>query len=858
MITHQNLSSALHHQAPLLAYTPSTRILDFSSYSFDVSIANLFRALFCGGCLCVPSDADRLDDLASTINRLRANVAHLTPSVARLLRPEDVPGLSRLHLGGEPVCLADVEPWWEAGSVRVLAGYGPSECTAASTICRPPASPADLVACLGSGAGLVTWVVHPDDHDRLLPPGCVGELLLEGPLVGRGYLADPVRTEAVFIRDPVWLARPARLYKTGDLVRQKPDGSLLFVGRNDTQVKIRGQRVELAEVELRVRQLMMADVRGPVVAEVVVHGCLPSLAVFLLLNSKDSSSSNISSSNSSPPCALLSVAPDVRDSLAARLPAYMVPTLFFSVSELPMTAAGKTDRRRLREMGAAVAAAQRQAVAEQQPTSSLELKLQHILARVLGLETACVGPQDCFFRLGGDSLRAIKVVAAAREAGVRLAVADLYSQSPASIQNLARVASGSRSKTVRIDLMAEIDRHDAMLIASSSSLLKGVVNGHDPSRHPLTVLVTGANGFIGTQILRQLLDHRLVSRVIGLVRGSTASVARARTVAAAVRAGWWSDVYEDKLDVWAGDLTLPRLGLDVSRWDTLSTTVDVVIHNGARVHFVASYRLLEAANVSSTLELLKLTGKIRIVYVSTARRRDPSEESDEEVALELAGNDDVTAYSQTKFVAEALVRRAAVRRPPDRRHAVVSPGFVIGTPTEGVANADDFLWRLAAACIRTGAYNEDEASAWIPLSDAASAAGAMVKAAVGEETSPLVTQVKGGMTLSDVWAVLIGMGYQLKPSPSQEWLAAVMADMEAQGDKHPLRPLVHLVHVSRADVRWADSWREDSVAAVRLKAAVRRSAEFLVGAGFLPRPASTETEQDGRRTAGVAFSRTGR
>ncbi|PFH56260.1 hypothetical protein XA68_16826 [Ophiocordyceps unilateralis] len=855
MITHRNLASALHHQADVLGYSAGCRILDFSSYSFDVSIANLFRALSSGGCLCVPSDEHRKNDLEASIARLRANVAHLTPSVARLLRPDHVPGLKCIHLGGEPVSLGDVEPWWDR--VRVLSGYGPSECTTASTFNRSPSSPDELVDRIGKGAGLVTWVVDARDHHRLVPPGCVGELLLEGPLVGRGYLADPDRTATSFIHDPAWLvrgpaARHGRLYKTGDLVRQTGDGSLLFVGRKDAQIKIRGQRVELGEVEHRLRQFMPEARR--VVADVITSDRrLPSLAAFLLMDEART------------PARMLSVSAEVRDKLADHLPSYMVPTLFFSVPEIPMTATGKTDRRRLCETGAAcvVQGLLAAPASKPQPTSPLERELQGILAHGLGVEPASLGLHDCFFRLGGDSLGAIKVVSRAREAGIRLAVADIYRQSMASIQNLARFVAGSqdgqpRGERASMDLMAEIARHDAVIASSHRGVVDGVVNGvtngitngipPQPPR-PLTVLLTGANGFIGTQILRQLLDHRLVGRVIALVRGKTNDSARGRTVEAARRAMWWSDVYGEKLDVWAGDLALPRLGLDDVCWSHLATAADVVVHNGALVHYMASYAALEAVNVGSTVELLRL--RTRLVYVSTARCRDPAEEQDEDVATELAGEDAI-AYNQSKFVAEAVVRRAALRRGPlDHRHAVVSPGFVIGTPTEGVANADDYLWRLAAACIRKGVYNRDEADVWIPLSDAATAAKTIVDTALNAR--PLVTQIKGGMSLGDFWAALRGLGYRLEPASASDWLAAVGDDMEASGDEHPLKPLAHMLHVPRGRVRWADSWREDSVAPVRLKAAVRKSAQFLAQAEFLPRLASgTQT------VAGVAFSRTGR
>ncbi|KAI0149570.1 acetyl-CoA synthetase-like protein [Xylariaceae sp. FL1272] len=255
IITHANLASALVHQKEALNITSESRMYDFCSYSFDVSICNIFATLTAGGCLCVPNELDRQNRLAESIASLRANTIDLTPSVSQLLRPEQVPSLKQIIFGGEELRVEHVTPWWN--KVRIVSLYGPCECTPNSTINSHPASPDEAVS-MGKGIGLNTWIVDPENHDSLLPSiGAVGELLLEGPLVGSGYLNEPEKTAAALI-DPVWLAqgysseypgRRGRLYKTGDLVRYNQDGSLVFVGRRDNQVKVRGQRIELGEIE---------------------------------------------------------------------------------------------------------------------------------------------------------------------------------------------------------------------------------------------------------------------------------------------------------------------------------------------------------------------------------------------------------------------------------------------------------------------------------------------------------------------------------------------------------------------------------------------------------------------------------
>jgi len=256
VITHANLASALFHQERSLGITEKSRVYDFSSYSFDVSVCNMFATLTVGGCLCVPNELDRQNRLVESIASLEANTIDLTPSVSRLLRPERVPGLQQIIFGGEALRTEHVKPWW--GKVRIVSLYGPCECTPNSTINSHPASPDEAVH-MGKGVGLNTWIVDAEDHNLLVPAiGAVGELLLEGPLVGAGYLMDPEKTAAAFVEDPAWLVaggpsghpgRRGRLYKTGDLVRYNRDGSISFVGRKDDQVKIRGQRVELGEIE---------------------------------------------------------------------------------------------------------------------------------------------------------------------------------------------------------------------------------------------------------------------------------------------------------------------------------------------------------------------------------------------------------------------------------------------------------------------------------------------------------------------------------------------------------------------------------------------------------------------------------
>ena len=173
-----------------LGFTPNSRVYDFSSYSFDASINTTLFTLAAGGCICVPSESDRKENLKQSIVFLNANVIDLTPSVAQLLLPEDVPSVQIVALSGEALPVQAIRPWWD--KVRVINVYGPAECTATSTK-NTNASCLEEAARIGIGVGQMSRIIDAGNYNILTPTGCVGDLLLEGPLVGLGYLDDPKR-----------------------------------------------------------------------------------------------------------------------------------------------------------------------------------------------------------------------------------------------------------------------------------------------------------------------------------------------------------------------------------------------------------------------------------------------------------------------------------------------------------------------------------------------------------------------------------------------------------------------------------------------------------------------------------------
>jgi acyl-CoA synthetase (AMP-forming)/AMP-acid ligase II/aryl carrier-like protein len=331
-----------------------------------------------------------------------------------------------LILAGELMTNEDKEAW--APYVDLKNTYGPAECSTTSTGLSLGQEPMH-VGNIGHGLGLVTWVIEHTYCNGIAPIGTVGELWLEGPLVGAGYLNDSQKTAAAFIEDPPWLlsggpgytGRRGRLYKTGDLVQYNSDGTLTFIGRKDAQVKIRGQRVELGDVEHHVRHGLIADGVIQVVAEVIIPqgSDSPMLVAFVDIGEA------ANGSRDEVKAVLKRLTRDLEEKLAEQLPAYMVPTAYIPIEKMPMTATGKTDRRRLREIGGLMTLEQ---LAElnpsrskrREPSTKMERQLQELWASVLSIDTSSIGADDSFLRIGGDSIGAMRLVGAARAQGLSL------------------------------------------------------------------------------------------------------------------------------------------------------------------------------------------------------------------------------------------------------------------------------------------------------------------------------------------------------------------------------------------------------------------------------------------------------
>ncbi|MBZ4418505.1 non-ribosomal peptide synthetase [Myxococcus sp. RHSTA-1-4] len=369
--------------------TERDTLLAVTTVAFDISVLELFLPLSVGACVVIASQETAVDGtrLLPLLAASGATVMQATPSTWRMLLSLGWSGSPALKLlcGGEALAPELLAPL-RARCSELWNMYGPTETTVWSTVARLEAErPITLGRPIANTQAYVL-----DEWLQPVPPGVPGTLYLGGLGVARGYLNRPELTAERFVPDPHGGRPGARLYCTGDLARRRPDGSLEFLGRGDGQVKLRGHRVELGEIEARLAL-------HPGVAETAVRlweaASGPELVAYVR-----------PAPGASPD------APALREHLRAHLPAYMLPTHFVVLESFPRTANNKLDRKALPRP----TQAQRSSAGYTAPRTPDEQRLADIWREVLGVER--VGVDDDFFALGGHSMKAVQALARVQEA----------------------------------------------------------------------------------------------------------------------------------------------------------------------------------------------------------------------------------------------------------------------------------------------------------------------------------------------------------------------------------------------------------------------------------------------------------
>ncbi|KAM3423095.1 hypothetical protein BST61_g554 [Cercospora zeina] len=414
---HSAFATRANVAGPLLRINERPRVLQFSSFVFSAAHTDILTALIWGACLCVPSETDRQNGISSFMSSHDVSWAALTPSSLKALRPSDVPSLKFLALQGEAVHPSCLKHW--ASHAQIVSLYGHSEGMGA-TILQPQLTTHMNPLNIGHPVAGRVWLTNINDGDKLVPVGAIGEIVLEGPALARGYIAPLGKENARFLTSAAWFRAyekldQTRLYKTGDLGRYDAvDGSIIYAGRKDiTQIKVHGQLVDLQEVGIRLKEVLR-DVQSEPVQALVTAVLLAGEATPRILACIEVPDVACCDSFELM-CPSEFVPPSWRQleaKLATLLPGFMIPFTFTPIRHIPQTLTGKRDNKSIQErlMKLTLVDLQTYNLVDgnnEAPIGRLELELRSLWENALNQKDVSIGRQSNVFHLGGDSVSAM-------------------------------------------------------------------------------------------------------------------------------------------------------------------------------------------------------------------------------------------------------------------------------------------------------------------------------------------------------------------------------------------------------------------------------------------------------------------
>ncbi|MEY1674250.1 amino acid adenylation domain-containing protein [Gordonia sp. ABKF26] len=485
-VTHRGLAAFAATQRERYEVGPGDRTLLFASPSFDASMLEFLLAVESGATMVVaPTTIYGGDELVEFLDDREVTHAFITPSALAAAAPHPLPHLRTLGVGGE-ASTPELVARWGTGR-RYINSYGPTETTIVAAMSAPlhPDEPITIGTPVHECTALVL-----DHRLRPLPDHVPGELYLAGPGVARGYLGRRSLTAGRFVASPT--GRGAVMYRTGDIVHRGADGALIYHGRSDNQVKVRGFRIELDEVSAA-----LAAVDGVDFATTVVRGESASATLVGYVTP-----SGGSPDAETPEHQILDTA-TVLESVRRRLPRHMVPSAIVVLDGIPLTGNGKLDRRALPEPSASSISSTGRA-----PRTDAETALVEIVADVLGLARDEVGATDDFFLLGGTSLQATTLVSRINRASIdgRLRVRDVFDNPTAeALADLISLPEDWESAAAAGASADRPERRDAFPLAPVQRRLWSLAAADPASTEYLMPFVLRLSGEVDVDALRGAL-----------------------------------------------------------------------------------------------------------------------------------------------------------------------------------------------------------------------------------------------------------------------------------------------------------------------------------------------------------------
>ena len=723
---------------------PMDRVLQKTPYCFDVSVWEFVWPLITGGTLVIAEPGGHRDPvyLLKMIQKYKINMMHFVPSMLNIFLMNDdfskCDSLKKVFCSGEALNYSSVQKFNELlPNVELHNLYGPTEAAIDVTYWDCSQKYDRNVIPIGYPINNISMYIL-DEELNPVPVGTFGELYIGGIGLARGYYNKPELTNEKFIKNPFKAGENERIYQTGDIGRYNNSGVIEYYKRKDLQVKLRGQRVELGEIEAAIE--MYPNIEQAAAVVFTDNNNIQNLMAFIVLKKNEKIDFD-----------------DLKQFIGKSLAKYMIPSFFNIIDEMPITINGKVNRKLLQGQIVNLEAENKKIIL---PRNKTEEKLHEIFLDVFSFGNISV--DDDIISMGVASLSISSLAFKIKDAfGIEIEYQTIYDNS--TIEKLAIFLDNKTVETVtgKIDLKVDVDE-----------ILKQQIVANYSSESGDSVLLTGATGFVGAFLLFEL--QKKYQKIYTLVRAENYEKAEEKLKRCLDKYKLGIDM--SRIDIVLGDLSRDNLGIDKEKYQEISVKVGYIIHCGALVNYSYDYRMLRSANVLSVDRISKLavTNTLKKVYYISSLHvfsdKDILNNSVIYEGSEAAEYSDLKiGYSQSKWSGEQVLMRRSAELGFD--YKIFRLGRVGGAEDTGVMQENDLIMLLLGLCIKLKSFPDVKMDiSFIPVDFVA-------KFITNEVHDPLPSESKiyhiynhNSLTSEEVFDILKCTGIQCMKTSLDTWL----------------------------------------------------------------------------------------
>ncbi|OXA88942.1 thioester reductase [Flavobacterium hercynium] len=693
VIANQSFYNFVQEQAEVLDLSFDSITLQFASPSFDAAVIDIWTPLIKGASIYLyPNNKIVGEPLLEFITAHNIDTVPLMPPMVLASLPLNKPigNLKTIAIGGEACSESIVKSWYK--KIRLINSYGPTEATVA--VSNYEFKEETNPRIIGSAMSNVKLLIL-DENLKPVTKGIIGELYIGGSQLALGYLNRPDDTKKAFIEAPEWFLDQLKgnkiIYKSGDMVLERPDGNLEFYGRKDDQVKIRGYRIELAEIEHNMAKLPQI-VKTAVKVQKKENG-LPMLIAFIQLAAiHDDEVKSLQS---------------IKTKLQQIMPLYMLPDKIIIVDKMPLTHAGKIDK-------ALLEIPENQVKNSKLPKwkeDNLNEVVKHIWRELLSIEN--IRDEDDFFDLGGHSLLLAQLhVLLPEPVRNKITLPELYIFTTISAfvkeidkrMHETEISQKTKAQIMIKELIEDSELHIDFSINEIPDT--AILN------NPKNIFLTGVTGFVGSHLLEELLRHTS-AKIYCLVRASSAAdgLERIKSTFAKFKLSW-SVSYDSRIMAIIGDLSLYRFGIENLAYHFIANEIDVIYHSGSSVSYVQPYPLIKKSNIDGLHNIIDLavTSKIKFLVLLSSMgvfswgrpfTKKTWMYEDDAIEQNMAAVSRDLGYIKSKWVMESIAEKAKAKGLPIINFRL---GFAVCHGTSGATVMNQWWGALIRSCIQLKSF----------------------------------------------------------------------------------------------------------------------------------------------------------